>query len=66
MKKPRLLEKINFECYIWGVHGDFKDLGLQGTYTKYSFPLTVTRITSKENGQPENNDFRRTRISCSS
>jgi len=35
MKTPRLLEKIDFECYSWGVRGDFNDLGLQGTYTKF-------------------------------
>jgi len=30
------------------------------------FPLAVTKITSKENGRPENNDSRSTRSSCSS
>lgn len=70
-KTPRLLEKINFECYSWGVYGDFNDALSPSRFTRcihvvLMFPLAVTRITSKENGQPENNDSRRTRSSCSS
>lgn len=60
-----LLKEINYERYIWDVHGDFKMLGLllgrHGGHTKHSCSLYLgdSRESDqhyvKGNGQPENN-----------
>jgi hypothetical protein len=63
MKTPRLLEKIDLECYSRGVYGDFNDALSPSRFTRcihkvVLFPLAMTRVTSIENGQPENESRR--------